>query len=76
VLKIAKEIGERVEVKLTQGGYVPKGTEVQFITYSFPQDCGSKEEFLKVRTNSYVVSPNMKITSGNIYIIFYARFVN
>jgi len=45
--KLAKEIGERVEVKLTQGGYVPKGTEVQFTTYSFPQDCESKEEFLK-----------------------------
>ncbi|MBM4346739.1 MAG: hybrid sensor histidine kinase/response regulator [Deltaproteobacteria bacterium] len=45
--KLAREIGERVEVKLTQGGYVPKGTEVQFTTYSFPQDCESKEEFLK-----------------------------
>ncbi len=45
--KLAKEIGERVEVKLTQGSYVPKGTEVQFKTYSYPQDAGSKEEFLK-----------------------------
>ncbi|MDP3017508.1 MAG: ATP-binding protein, partial [Deltaproteobacteria bacterium] len=45
--KLAREIGERVEVKLTQGGYVPKGTEVQFKTYSYPQDVGSKEEFLK-----------------------------
>ncbi len=45
--KLAREIGERVEVKLTQGGYVPKGTEVQSKTYSYPQDVGSKEEFLK-----------------------------
>jgi signal transduction histidine kinase len=45
--KLAREIGERIEVKLTQGGYVPKGTEVQFKTYSYPQDVGSKEEFLK-----------------------------
>jgi len=45
--RLAREIGERIQVKLTQGGYIPKGTEVQFITYSFPQDCGSKEEFLK-----------------------------
>ena len=45
--KLAREIGERIEVKLTQGGYVPKGTEVQFIAYSFPQNCSSKEEFLK-----------------------------
>lgn len=45
--KLAREIGERIQVKLTQGGYVPKGTEVQFKTYSFPQDVSSKEEFLK-----------------------------
>jgi len=45
--KLAREIGERVEVKLTQGGYVPKGTEVQIKTYSYPQDVGSKEDFLK-----------------------------
>jgi len=45
--KLAREIGERIEVKLTQGGYVPKGTEVQFKTYSYPQEVGSKEEFLK-----------------------------
>ena len=45
--KLAREIGERVEVKLTQGGYVPKGTEVQIKTYSYPQDAGSKEDFLK-----------------------------
>lgn len=45
--KLAREIGERVEVKLTQGEYVPKGTEVQFKTYSYPQDTGSKEDFLK-----------------------------
>lgn len=45
--KLAREIGERIQVKLTQGGYVPKGTEVQFKTYSFPQEVSSKEEFLK-----------------------------
>jgi signal transduction histidine kinase len=45
--KLAGEIGERIQVKLTQGGYVPKGTEVQFKTYSYPQDVSSKEEFLK-----------------------------
>jgi signal transduction histidine kinase len=45
--KLAGEIGERIQVKLTQGGYVPKGTEVQFKTYSFPGDVSSKEEFLK-----------------------------
>lgn len=45
--KLAGEIGERIQIKLTQGGYVPRGTEVQFKTYSFPQDVSSKEEFLK-----------------------------
>ncbi len=45
--KLAVEIGERIQVKLTQGGYVPKGTEVQFKTYSFPQEASSKKEFLK-----------------------------
>jgi anti-sigma regulatory factor (Ser/Thr protein kinase) len=45
--KLAQEIGERIEVKLTQGGYVPKGTEIQFKTYSYPQEVSSKEEFLK-----------------------------
>ncbi|MBM4351832.1 MAG: hybrid sensor histidine kinase/response regulator [Deltaproteobacteria bacterium] len=45
--KLAREIGERIQVKLTQGGYVPKGTEVQSKTYSYPQEVSSKEEFLK-----------------------------
>ncbi len=45
--KLAQEIGERIEVKLTQGGYVPKGTEIQFKTYTYPQEVDSKEEFLK-----------------------------
>lgn len=45
--KLATEIGERIEVKLTQGGYVPKGTEVQCKTFSYPQEAGSKEDFLK-----------------------------
>jgi signal transduction histidine kinase len=45
--KVAKEIGERVQVKLTQGGYVPKGTDVRFKTYSFPKDARSKDDFLR-----------------------------
>ena len=45
--KLAKEIGERIQVKLTQGGYIPKGTEVQFKTYTYPQEARSKEDFLK-----------------------------
>ncbi|HSB05091.1 MAG TPA: hybrid sensor histidine kinase/response regulator [Thermodesulfobacteriota bacterium] len=45
--KLAKEIGERIQVKLIQGGYVPKGTDVQFKTYSFPKEARTKEEFIK-----------------------------
>ena len=45
--KVAKEIGERVQVKLTQGGYVPKGTDVRFKTYSFPKDARNKDDFLR-----------------------------
>jgi signal transduction histidine kinase len=45
--KMAKEIGERVQVKLTQGGYLPRGTEVQFRIYSYPIDARRKEEFLR-----------------------------
>ncbi|HVP78813.1 MAG TPA: hybrid sensor histidine kinase/response regulator [Thermodesulfobacteriota bacterium] len=45
--KLAREIGERIQVKLTQGSYTPKGTNVQFKTYSYPKDARSKEEFLK-----------------------------
>jgi signal transduction histidine kinase len=46
--KLATEVGERIEVKLTQGGYLPKGTEVQFKTFTYPQEAESKEDFLKV----------------------------
>jgi len=45
--KLAKEIGERVQVKLTQGGYIPKGIDVQFRTYSYPKEARTKEDFLK-----------------------------
>jgi len=45
--KMAKEIGERVQVKLTQGGYLPKGIEVQIITYSYPKEAPVKEDYLK-----------------------------
>ena len=45
--KLAREIGERIQVKLIHGGYVPKGTEVQFRTYSYPKEARTKEEFMK-----------------------------
>jgi len=45
--KMAKEIGERVQVKLTQGGYLPKGIEVQIRTYSYPKEAPVKEDYLK-----------------------------
>jgi signal transduction histidine kinase len=45
--KVAKEIGERVQVKLTQGGYIPKGIDVRFKTYSFPKEARDKDNFLK-----------------------------
>ncbi|NWF94348.1 MAG: response regulator [Syntrophaceae bacterium] len=45
--KMAKEIGERVQVKLTQGGYLPRGTEVQFRICSYPAEAGRAEDFLK-----------------------------
>ena len=45
--KLAKEIGERLQVKLTQGNYTPKGINVQFKTYTYPKDARSKEEYLK-----------------------------
>jgi hypothetical protein len=45
--KMAKEIGERIQVKLIQGGYLPRGTEVQFKVYSYPIDARKKEEFLR-----------------------------
>ena len=45
--KLAKEIGERVQVKLTQGNYIPKGIDVHFRSYSYPKDARTKEEFLK-----------------------------
>jgi signal transduction histidine kinase len=45
--KLAREIGERVQVKLIQGGYLPKKTSVHFKTYSYPEEIPLKEEFLK-----------------------------
>jgi anti-sigma regulatory factor (Ser/Thr protein kinase) len=45
--KLAKEIGERIQVKLTQGGYLPKKTAVRFKTYSYPEEVPLKEDFLK-----------------------------
>lgn len=45
--KLAKEIGERVQNKSVQGGYVPKGINVQFRTYSFPKDARNREDFTK-----------------------------
>jgi hypothetical protein len=34
-------------VKLTQGGYIPKGIDVRFKTYSFPKEARDKDNFLK-----------------------------
>jgi signal transduction histidine kinase len=45
--KLAKEIGERIQVKLTQGNYISRGINVQFRTYSYPKEARTKEEFLK-----------------------------
>jgi signal transduction histidine kinase len=45
--KLAKEIGERIQMKSVQGGYVPKGTNVQFRTYSFPKDARNRDDFVK-----------------------------
>jgi hypothetical protein len=45
--KLAKEIGERVQTKSVQGGYIPKGTNVQFRTYSYPSDARNREDFVK-----------------------------
>lgn len=45
--KLAKEIGERVQVKLTQGSYIPKGIDVQFKTYSYPKEARTREDFVK-----------------------------
>ncbi len=45
--KLAKEIGERVQVKLTQGNYISKGIDVRFRTYSYPKEARTKEEFSK-----------------------------
>jgi signal transduction histidine kinase len=45
--KLAREIGDRIQVKLTQGGYVPKGTDVQSKTYSYPKDARTKDEFVR-----------------------------
>jgi signal transduction histidine kinase len=45
--KLAREIGERLQVKLTQGNYIPKGISVQSRTYSYPKEAHTREEFLK-----------------------------
>jgi hypothetical protein len=45
--KLAKEIGERIQVKLTQGSYIPKGVDVQIRTYSYPKEARTKDDFLK-----------------------------
>ena len=45
--KLAKEMGERVQTKSVQGGYVPKGINVQFRAYSFPKDARNRDDFLK-----------------------------
>lgn len=45
--KLAKEIGERIQTKLTTGGYTPKGINVQFKTYSYPKEARNQNDFLK-----------------------------
>jgi signal transduction histidine kinase len=45
--KLAKEIGKRVQGKLLYGSYLPKKTDVQFKTFSHPQEAPTKEDFLK-----------------------------
>ena len=45
--KMAREIGERIQVKLTLGGYLPKGIEVRFKSFSHPGEALTKEDFLK-----------------------------
>jgi len=45
--KLAREIGERVQVKLIQGGYLPKKTSAEFKTFSYPEEVPIKEDFLK-----------------------------
>ena len=45
--KLAKEIGKRVQGKLAYGNSIPKKTEVQCKTYSFPQEAPTREDFLK-----------------------------
>jgi signal transduction histidine kinase len=45
--KLAKEIGKRVQGKLVYGNYIPKKTEVQCQTYSYPQEAPTREDFLK-----------------------------
>ncbi|NWG02116.1 MAG: hybrid sensor histidine kinase/response regulator [Syntrophaceae bacterium] len=42
-----KEIAERIQVKLTQGNYVSKGTDVQFKIFTYPKDAHTREDFLK-----------------------------
>jgi signal transduction histidine kinase len=45
--KLAKEIGERIQSKSVQGGYVPKGIIVQYRTHSFPKDARNRDDFVK-----------------------------
>jgi signal transduction histidine kinase len=45
--KLSKEIGERIQTKSVQGGYVPKGINVQFRTYSYPKDARNRDDFTK-----------------------------
>jgi signal transduction histidine kinase len=45
--KLAKEIGKRVQGKVIYNNYVPKKTDVQFKTFTHPQEAPTKEDFLK-----------------------------
>jgi signal transduction histidine kinase len=45
--KLTREIGKRVQGKLVYNNYVPKKTEIQEKTYSFPQEAPTGDDFLK-----------------------------
>jgi signal transduction histidine kinase len=45
--RLAEEIGERIQAKLTSGGYVPKGTDVQFKVLTYSREGLSRDEFLR-----------------------------
>jgi signal transduction histidine kinase len=45
--KMAKEIGERLKTRLTQGAFLPKGIGIEIRTYCYPKDARTKEDFIR-----------------------------